>query len=192
MGDVDHLRDKKRLAAQQRLRRSRMHRIDYTISEEALSVLEQRRLQSHPGSVDATNSAVLNAIVCDWARLMGIKKPQKSRRQSQASSAGVWRPERARTNEFGVLPELPHASRARVRAYDSGPRARSSFENKEKRYPRQECGACRHRDRLPCRARTEPGKKRCRFHGGRSTGPRSAEGKARSIANLRQFRPRQG
>ena len=50
------------------------------------------------------------------------------------------------------------------------------------------CGARRHRDGQPCQAKSEPGKKRCRFHGGRSTGPRTPEGKARALANLRQYR----
>lgn len=48
------------------------------------------------------------------------------------------------------------------------------------------CGARRHRDGNPCEARVEPGKRRCRFHGGRSTGPRTEAGKARSLANLRK------
>lgn len=47
------------------------------------------------------------------------------------------------------------------------------------------CGAARHSDGQPCEALSEPGKKRCKFHGGRSTGPKTPEGKARSLANLR-------
>lgn len=35
-----------------------------------------------------------------------------------------------------------------------------------------------------CTRKSEPGKKRCRYHGGRSTGPRTPEGKARCTANL--------
>ena len=50
------------------------------------------------------------------------------------------------------------------------------------------CGAKRHRDGQPCQAKSEPGKRRCRFHGGRSTGPKTPEGKARALANLRQNR----
>ncbi len=56
------------------------------------------------------------------------------------------------------------------------------------------CGAQRHRDGQPCQALSEPGKRRCRFHGGRSTGPKADAGKARALANLRQYRkpcPRQ-
>ena len=48
------------------------------------------------------------------------------------------------------------------------------------------CGAKRHRDGQPCQAKSEPGKRRCRFHGGRSTGPKTPEGEARALANLRQ------
>jgi len=40
------------------------------------------------------------------------------------------------------------------------------------------CGA-RTRKGSPCQARVVPGKQRCGLHGGASTGPRTAEGKAR-------------
>lgn len=40
------------------------------------------------------------------------------------------------------------------------------------------CGA-RTRKGTPCRARAMPGRKRCKFHGGASTGPRTAEGRER-------------
>ncbi|MDE2406856.1 MAG: hypothetical protein KGL91_03215 [Xanthomonadaceae bacterium] len=53
---------------------------------------------------------------------------------------------------------------------------------------RVQCGATRHRDGQPCQAKSEPGKRRCRFHGGRSTGPKTEAGKARALANLRQYR----
>ncbi|WP_328591474.1 HGGxSTG domain-containing protein [Marimonas lutisalis] len=40
------------------------------------------------------------------------------------------------------------------------------------------CGAKTRKGR-PCRLKSEPGKQRCKFHGGKSTGPKTAEGKAR-------------
>lgn len=46
------------------------------------------------------------------------------------------------------------------------------------------CGATRHRDGQPCEALSVPGKRRCRFHGGMSTGPRTAEGRAKVARNL--------
>jgi hypothetical protein len=39
----------------------------------------------------------------------------------------------------------------------------------------------------PCRAKPEPGRRRCRFHGGRSTGPKTAEGRTR-IAEAQRAR----
>jgi hypothetical protein len=84
----------------------------------------------------------------------------------------------------------------RTCAYDFGDRlpawaARWLAENKAKQCAeRVRCGARRHRDGQPCRAMSEPGKQRCRWHGGRSTGPQAAEGKARALANLRQYRAR--
>jgi hypothetical protein len=57
----------------------------------------------------------------------------------------------------------------------------SSLERKD----RPRCGA-QNRQGQPCAVRVEPGKARCRFHGGLSTGPRTAEGKARIAAAQRR------
>ncbi len=46
------------------------------------------------------------------------------------------------------------------------------------------CGARRRRDGQPCEALSVPGKRRCKWHGGCSTGPRTVEGKAKCAANL--------
>ena len=46
------------------------------------------------------------------------------------------------------------------------------------RGPWKKCGA-RTRKGIPCRARALPGKARCKFHGGLSTGPKTAEGRMR-------------
>jgi hypothetical protein len=55
---------------------------------------------------------------------------------------------------------------------------------------KQRCGArVRHRHGF-CRKWPVPGKTRCRFHGGRSTGPLTNEGKARSLAAMREGRQR--
>ncbi len=45
----------------------------------------------------------------------------------------------------------------------------------------RKCGA-RTRAGSPCRCKPEPGKARCKLHGGKSTGPKSAEGRARISA----------
>ena len=48
-------------------------------------------------------------------------------------------------------------------------------------WPGQRCLA-KTRQGTPCQNPVVADRKRCRMHGGRSTGPRTAEGKARSIA----------
>ena len=53
-------------------------------------------------------------------------------------------------------------------------------------WARVPCGA-HTRKGTACRALSEPGRRRCRFHGGRSTGPRTAEGRAR-IAEAQRLR----
>ena len=54
-----------------------------------------------------------------------------------------------------------------------------------KRKDRPHCGA-QNRQGRSCAIRVEPGKARCRFHGGLSTGPVTAEGKARIAAAQRR------
>jgi transcriptional regulator with XRE-family HTH domain len=48
------------------------------------------------------------------------------------------------------------------------------------------CGAKTRKD-TPCRNLSEPGKMRCKFHGGKSTGPQSMEGRAK-IAEAQRVR----
>ena len=70
------------------------------------------------------------------------------------------------------LPDLPCFPTPATRAYrDLGGWSASPC-------PLPRCGAFRN-DGKPCRHRVEPGKKRCKFHGGCSTGPKTAEGRAR-------------
>lgn len=53
-------------------------------------------------------------------------------------------------------------------------------ENKSRReaQTRVMCGA-KTRAESPCRMKSEPGRQRCKFHGGKSTGPKTAEGRER-------------
>ena len=63
--------------------------------------------------------------------------------------------------------------------------ARDAFEDWKRRQARRKatrrviCGA-KTRKGSPCRNRSEPGRTRCKFHGGMSTGPRTPEGRARA------------
>ena len=49
------------------------------------------------------------------------------------------------------------------------------------------CGAYARSTGKPCRAKALANG-RCKNHGGMSTGPKTVEGKARALANLKQFR----
>ncbi len=70
----------------------------------------------------------------------------------------------------------------------SGPSPTPEYMTLARQMVRVRCGARRHRDGEPCQAWSEPGRRRCRFHGGRSTGPRTPEGKARVAKNLLKAR----
>jgi len=177
-------KNKAHLAKLQRQRRSGLCRIDYMPGLQALRVFQARQEQEQPGSAGATNSAVLDAILTEWAELTGIK--YKEMELSRPSPAGQEFP-RALALALGNAaspPGLRPAQRACARAYDFGT-VDSPLITSKQRCVEARCGATRHRDGQPCQARPEPSKRRCRFHGGRSTGPRTDAGKARAEANLR-------
>lgn len=151
----------------QRARRASNPRVDYYPGREALEIFQARKAEERPGSVAGTNSAVLDAILLEWADLTGINNQSKSNPMTPAKRPELIHPY-ARASDFGGIPArllLP--------------------ENKAK----QRCGA-KTKAGHPCRSKAEPGKQRCKWHGGRSTGPRTAEGKARALGNLRKFAKR--
>ena len=162
-------KDRARINALQHKRRARMVRIDYMPDREANAILQKRRAQLRPGSQSATNSAMLDAIVREWAQLTGIKYNE----ESKAPTSGR-RPEfsdtSARANDSGFC----HPPNGQAKA--TGNMARVT------------CGARRRRDGLPCQALSVPGRRRCKWHGGKSTGPRSQEGRLRAQSNLCQHR----
>ena len=159
-------KDRERINALQRKRRARMVRIDYMPDREANAILRARRAQLRPGSQSATNSAMLDAIVREWAQLTGINnceldRPPTSCRRPEFSDTN------ARANDSG------DCHRAKVKRKGGGSMVRVT------------CGARRRRDGLPCQALSVPGKSRCKWHGGASTGPKTKEGKKASTENLR-------
>lgn len=148
----------------QRVRRTTNPRIDFYPSPEALTVLRAQQALHRPGSVMATNSAVLNAILEEAGIKYGLETaPMTSAQPPEFLDAN------ARANDFG--------GRA-----GTGARLQRTAEQQSVRVP---CGARRRRDGLPCEALSVPGKRRCKWHGGCSTGPRTGEGRARSLANLK-------
>ncbi len=123
-----------------------------------------------------------------------------------AECAGV------RAGASPAAPELPDASQARACASDFDPRHAkpahppatgapefidaSMRANNSDSLPtgtnqaRVICGGRRRRDGEPCQGLSVPGKVRCKWHGGASTGPKTDAGRARSMANLRQHQNR--
>jgi len=68
--------------------------------------------------------------------------------------------------------------------------ARIALRKAKRALHRLVCGGRRRSDGKPCQALSVPGKQRCKWHGGCSTGPKSKEGKARAAANLPWARAR--
>lgn len=148
--------------ASQRARRQRLARIDYHPSEMTLALIKQRMGPRYPLNI---YSGAIDAIVEEWAELAGINKGE------------IFVP-----MSSGAAPEFSDANAC---ASDFGDFLRPTPPL------RPVCGAKRRRDGESCQGRPVPGKLRCKWHGGCSTGPRTPDGKARARDNLRQFRPRQ-
>lgn len=205
-------KDREHIAGRQRQRRARMARIDYYPSPDALALIESRRTRYGPTN---NNSGIIDTIIAEWAVLAGLKQSEidnllspakspdfsdkyarmritpvsvNSTRAGTSSAApeliGTSRA-RAGARETSATPECLPASQARAGANNSG--SLSAGANQA----RVICGAKRRRDGQPCAALSVPGKRRCKWHGGASTGPRTDEGRARSMANLRQYRNRE-
>lgn len=190
MSDGYLSKDREYLNRMQRERRARLVRIDYHPDPDALVLIEAKRPRYGP---DSTNSATLNAILREWAEVTGINKRKveslKTPTVSQVSTRIA--PARANKSESaGSFAPLPHARTSPASASGqvevfAAPRASKSG-NQLRKWERVPCGAKRRRDGQPCQALSVPGKHRCKWHGGCSTGPKTPEGKARGLANLRR------
>jgi hypothetical protein len=77
-----------------------------------------------------------------------------------------------------------------VRAFDWILRVKANWADRDAREAvrLRRCGARRKRDGQPCLAKPLANS-RCKLHGGMSTGPKTAEGRVRALANLKQNRP---
>ncbi len=62
--------------------------------------------------------------------------------------------------------------------------SRMARANNFEKQPRVQCGARRRSDGQPCEASNVPGRARCKWHGGASTGPRTTAGKEKVRLNL--------
>ncbi|MBL8261659.1 MAG: hypothetical protein JNM58_04475 [Xanthomonadaceae bacterium] len=175
----------------QRARRAAKARIDYYPSPNALTVIESRRTRY--GTTN-NNSGIIDTIIAEWVALAGLcadkaekpttpTTPPELRHQNahaRMSSGTLTKCASIRTGQASAMPEFAPASHARAGANYSG--------MDEARKVRVTCGARRRRDGQPCEALSVPGKRRCKWHGGCSTGPQTNQGKKRALSNLRQFR----
>ena len=134
----------------------------------------QRMAEAEPRITTLLTAPVRGAfgLLCTSTRPRGLtvshaapeSLPYSSRLSARARGWGVsgWREIQARMNAE-VEARLAH-----MRAKEAQRAARR----------RVQCGA-NTRKGTPCRNKSEPGKARCKFHGGMSTGPKTPEGRAR-------------
>jgi hypothetical protein len=188
--------------ASQRARRARIARIDYYPSSEALALIESRRTRYGPTH---NNSGIIDTIIAEWAVLAGLKQSEIDKPETSANLPGLsdnyararmtsdarsstraretWdAPAKCPPARMGVSAAAPEFIDASMRASNSGSLPTGANQ------ARVICGARRRRDGEPCQGLSVPGKVRCKWHGGASTGPRTEEGRKRSMSNLRQYR----
>lgn len=170
---TEKIEKSKRAIALQRERRARLPRIDYYPSPEAMAIIESRRTRHAPTN---SNGRILEVILAEWATLTGLKKTPIEPPVIADTHA------RTSPSDEGETIRNCQSRNARPRA----PARITSEPPPPKAALRVPCGARRRRDGLPCEALSVPGKRRCKWHGGNSTGPQTAKGLARSLANLRQ------
>lgn len=165
MNDGYLSKDRDRINRGQRQRRTENPRIDYYPSKAAQAIINAKRGRYYPMNIV---SGVINAILIEWADQAGIKYQEIEAPKSPVIAPEFCHPIRAHVNDFGNL-------------------MMRRLENL-KANQRVVCGA-KTQSGKPCRAMSLPNKKRCKWHGGCSTGPRTASGKIKALANLKQNQP---
>lgn len=204
--------------ASQRARRARIARIDYYPSPDALALIKSRRTRYGPthnnsGIIDTIIAEWADLAGLKQSEIDKLKSPATSpelldtytRARISTDARNSTHAHRSPENLAKCAHASPGAKRApefsdaSMRANNSGNidlchhiRAHAGKNNSGSlpagNNTRVVCGAKRRRDGEPCQGLSVPGKFRCKWHGGASTGPRTDEGRARSIANLRQYR----
>lgn len=164
MNDVYLSKNRDYINQCQRQRRAKLKRIDYMPNKEAAAIIDGKRGRYYPMNIV---SRVIDAILIEWADQSGIKYQELEKPKSSVITPELCHPIRARANDFGDL-------------------MMKRFE-KLKADQCVVCGA-KTQSGKPCRAKVLPFKKRCKWHGGCSTGPKTSDGKIKALRNLKQNR----
>jgi hypothetical protein len=126
---------------------------------------------------------VMQQVAQDRAFGRAIEAAQERRRQRRsAAMKEAWARRRAQPDVADDLEHLDALDAPNARARARGSSALRTLVQQER--DRSLCCA-RTRKGFPCVRRVVPGKRRCPNHGGLSTGPKTAEGKARIAAAQR-------
>lgn len=112
-------------------------------------------------------------------------------KKARARAAWGETPNHKITHSLRTCPERPHLARCSACVDVCSLRAERGQDDAGRALPKAERPFCGARTRAggSCRARVVPGKRRCRMHGGLSTGAKTAEGRARiAEAQRRRWR----
>ena len=185
---------KARALALQRERRHGVKRIDYRPSAKVFAIIKA----SLKPYVGGDSSSVIDRLILKAAGV-APELVTTTRRcahaidlatPSDVSDSG--RPVRTRARKFGESTKKPGivaAIHAGASDFDGLPTWAPAYLSRcaaREVTKRVVCGGRRRSDGRPCEALSVPGKRRCKWHGGCSTGPRTSEGKAKVTANLRK------
>lgn len=190
------LQRKARALALQRARRHGVKRIDYQPNARAFAIIAAQ-LMPYVGS---DSSSVIDRLILKAAGVAPELRHQSRGRVHAIDLGGstdndeVGRPLRASARDFDASahePGIINAFRTGASDFDEWPgRAASNSIPRAvcEATRRVVCGGRRRTDGQPCEALSVPGKRRCKWHGGYSTGPRTTDGKAKVARNFAKRR----
>jgi hypothetical protein len=217
MNDGYLSRDRAHINKGQRQRRASNPRIDYYPGPDALMLINAKRGQSYPLNIVSGVLDAIVTEWADLAGIKygNVEKPKSSAKppalanqyaHANESGGGSVPPAVRAQDDFGSSTGIigryaqaharEQASIDAILAMRAAARHRKLAESKAdqakylaalKATRRITCGA-KTQSGKPCRGKSVPGRRRCKWHGGCSTGPKTVEGRARALANLRQFR----
>jgi hypothetical protein len=133
-------------------------------------------------------SALTLRFPAEWIHAAAFPLIERAELNVRETQQRRWREARLRDEEIWIAKQM-----ARLDAKRKAKAAKCATQSERPLGPkltgrsRKLCGArTRSRNGAPCQCKVVPGRTRCRFHGGLSTGPRTPEGKARCAEGVRR------
>lgn len=133
-------------------------------------------------------SALTLRFPAGWIHEAALPLIERAESNVREAEDRRWREVRFRDEEIWIATQMARLEdKRKAKAAKCVAQSERRLGPKLTGHSRKLCGArTRSRDSAPCQCKVVPGRTRCRFHGGLSTGPRTPEGKARCAEGVRR------